>query len=91
MMFVGIATVLSSVVFTFLQDYTMIIVAVTFLVAGMISTIVSGRGGNVAKTFLNGVTSVMPATIMILMANSIKYTFDLKKNNCLLNRIIDKP
>lgn len=75
-MLVGIGTVLSSVVFTFLQDYTMIIVAVTFLAAGMISTIISGRGGNVAKTFLNGVTSVMPATIMILMANSIKYTLE---------------
>ena len=75
-MLVGIATVLSSVVFTVLQDYTMIIVAVTFLAAGMISTIISGRGGNVAKTFLNGVTSVMPATIMILMANSIKYTLE---------------
>ena len=75
-MIIGIATVLSSVVFTVLQDYTMIIVAVTFLAAGMISTIVSGRGGNVAKTFLNGVTSVMPATIMILMANSIKYTLE---------------
>ncbi len=75
-MLVGIATVLSSVILTSLQDYTMIIVAVTFLAAGMISTIISGRGGNVAKTFLNGVTSVMPATIMILMANSIKYTLE---------------
>ena len=70
----GIAIVLSSVVLTFLQDYTMIIVAVTFLAAGLIATVVSGNGGNMGKTFLNGVTSVMPAMLMILMANSIKYT-----------------
>ena len=75
-MCVGIVIVLSSVFLTFLQDYTMIIVAVTFLAAGMSATIISGRGGNVAKTFLNGVTSVMPAVLMILMANSIKYTLE---------------
>lgn len=75
-MCVGIVVVLSSVFLTFLQDYTMIIVAVTFLAAGMSATIISGRGGNVAKTFLNGVTSVMPAVLMILMANSIKYTLE---------------
>ncbi len=76
LMFMGIATVLSSVFITVLQDYTMIIVAVTFLIAGMIATIVSGRGGNVPKTFANGITSVLPAMLMILMANSIKYTLE---------------
>ena len=75
-MFLGIAVVLSSVFISALQDYTMIIVAVTFLVAGMSATIVSGRGGNVLKTFLKGMTSVMPAVLMILMANSIKFTLE---------------
>lgn len=72
----GILIVLSSVVFTFLQDITMIIVAVTFLAAGIVATTVSGRGGNIFKTFLNGMGSVFPAVFMILMANSIKYTLE---------------
>lgn len=70
----GILLVLSSVVITFLQDITMIIVAVTFLVAGLVAVIHTGRGGNILKTFFNGVSNVFPAVFMILMANSIKYT-----------------
>ena len=73
-MFGGIALVLSSVVLTFLQDITMIIVAVTFLVAGIVAVLATGRGGNIPKTFFNGVGSVFAAVFMILMANSIKYT-----------------
>lgn len=70
----GILLVLSSVVLTFLQDITMIIVAVTFLVAGLVAVAATGRGGNIPKTFFNGVGSVFAAVFMILMANSIKYT-----------------
>ena len=74
LMITGIAVVLSSVFITALQDYTMIIVALTFLLAGMIASAVSRTGGNLAKTFWNGLVSVLPAVLMILMANSIKYT-----------------
>ncbi len=70
----GILLVLSSVVITFLQDITMIIVAITFLVAGLVAVITTGHGGNILKTFFNGVSNVFPAVFMILMANSIKYT-----------------
>ena len=70
----GILLVLSSVVITFLQDITMIIVAVTFLIAGIVAVIATGRGGNIPKTFFGGVSSVFAAVFMILMANSIKYT-----------------
>ena len=70
----GILLVLSSVVLTFLQDITMIIVAITFLIAGIIGVAATGRGGNIPKTFFNGVSSVFAAVFMILMANSIKYT-----------------
>lgn len=70
----GILLVLSSVVITFLQDITMIIVAITFLVAGIVAVVTTGRGGNIFATFLNGVSNVFPAVFMILMANSIKYT-----------------
>jgi len=74
LMIAGIAVVLSSVFVTALQDYTMIIVALTFLLAGMIASAISQAGVNLAKTFWNGVVSVLPAVLMILMANSIKYT-----------------
>ena len=70
----GILLVLSSVFISFLQDLTMIIVAITFLAAGLISSRMSGRLGNLFQTFWNGMTSIFPAVFMILMANSIKYT-----------------
>lgn len=74
LMGLGIVTVLSSVFITALQDYTMIIVAVTFLLAGMIASILSGSGIRCSRVFLDGLISVLPAVLMILMANSIKYT-----------------
>ncbi len=72
---VGILLVLSSVFVTVLQDYTMVIVAVMFLTAGIVATRVSGMGaGRLGQTFRDGLVSVLPAVLMILMANSIKYT-----------------
>ena len=72
---VGILLVLSSAVITALQDYTMIIVAVMFLAAGISAVLVCGCSGKeLGVTFWNGLVSVLPAVIMILMANSIKYT-----------------
>jgi len=71
----GILLVLSSVLFPVLQDYTMIIVAVMFFVAGVLSTLLSGMGiKRLGSTFFNGLVSILPAVLMILMANSIKYT-----------------
>lgn len=90
LMFVGIAVVLSSVFVTALQDYTMIIVALTFLLAGMIASAISQAGENLGKTFWHGLVSVLPAVLMILMANSIKYT--LVEGNVLdtlLNGAVD--
>ena len=73
----GIVCVLSSVFITALQDYTMIIVAVMFLVAGIASVLIAGMGGKMlGSTFFHGLTSILPAVLMILMASSIKYTLD---------------
>ena len=73
----GIALVLCSGFIPALQDYTMIIVAVMFLAAGIVSTLVSGMAPNsLGKTFLDGVLSIFPAVIMILMASSIKFTLE---------------
>ena len=73
----GIVTVLCSGFIPALQDFTMIIVAVMFLVAGIVSTLVSGMSGkSLGKTSLDGVVGILPAVIMILMASSIKFTLE---------------
>ncbi len=71
----GVISVLVSVFIKALQDYTMIIVAFTFLTAGVTAVLVSGAGAKaLGKYFLFGVGSILPAVLMILMASSIKYT-----------------
>jgi len=70
----GIVIVLSSALITALQDYTMIIIAVMFLIAGIVATLVSGAGlKKLLKNFGSGALSMVPAVFMILMASSIKY------------------
>ncbi len=77
---VGILTVVSSGFIPALQSLTMIIVAVTFLAAGITATLLSGMGGKeLGKTSLDGVLTILPAVIMILMASSIKYTMEEAK------------
>ena len=71
----GIVLVLLSGLIPALRDFTMIIVAVMFLVAGIVSTLAAGMGGKrLGKAFLQGVTTIVPSILMILMAASIKYT-----------------
>lgn len=73
----GIVTVLCSGFITFLQDYTMIIVAVTFLCAGIVSALLSGMSAKeLGKTSFSGMLGILPAVAMILMASSIKYTLE---------------
>lgn len=72
---IGIMTVLCSGFIEFLQDYTMIIVALMFLVAGIVSALVTGMAGKqLGKSFMSGLVAISPSIIMILMASSIKYT-----------------
>ena len=74
---VGIAAILSSGFIPAIQDYTMIIVAVTFLIGGIVSTLVCGMTAReLGKFSLDGIVSIFPAVIMILMASSIKYTME---------------
>ena len=76
----GIGLVLCSGFITALQDYTMIIVAVMFLVAGIVSTLISGMSGkDLGRTFCQGLLGILPAVLMILMASSIKYTLEEAK------------
>ena len=71
----GIALILSSSVIPFLQDIIMPLIALIFLLAGTISSLVSGMGGRAyLKSFGKGMVNILPAVLLILMANSIRYT-----------------
>lgn len=73
----GILIVLSSGFITALQDVTMIIVAVMFLVAGITSTLLCGMPlSSLGRHFGSGLIGILPAVIMIMMAASIKYTLE---------------
>ena len=72
---IGILIVLSSGFIRALQDYTMIIVVLMFLTAGIVSVLISGMGlKELGRTFLKGIIAIAPSALMILMASSIKYT-----------------
>ncbi len=72
---VGIAIVLSSSFLTFLQDYTMIIVALMFLAGGISAVLATGAGaGQLFGSLLRGIKAIAPSIVLILMAASIKYT-----------------
>lgn len=73
----GIALVLCSGFIPALQDFTMVIVAVMFLAAGLVSVKLAGmRWGQLGRSFWGGLTAIFPAVIMILMSSSIKYTLE---------------
>ena len=73
----GILLVLCSVFVPVLQDLTMIIVAVMFLTAGVTASLVSGMKVRMLLShFWNGLVSVFPAVLMILMASSIRFVME---------------
>ncbi|MBQ8026706.1 MAG: AbgT family transporter, partial [Clostridia bacterium] len=72
---VGILAVLSSGFITVLQDYTMIIVALAFLVSGIVSVLLAGtKASALGKNFGKGIVNILPAVLLLLLASSIKYT-----------------
>lgn len=71
----GIALVLFSPFVPLLQDLTMVIIALMFLVGGISASIVSGlKGKALLHSFAKGVAGILPAVLMIMMASSIRYT-----------------
>ena len=88
---VGIVTVLCSGFVPALRDYTMVTVALTFLIAGVVATLVGGmRIKSLGSTFLKGALYILPAVAMILMASSIKYTLEESKViDTILHEIIE--
>ncbi len=77
---IGILFILCSTFIRALQDYTMIAVALMFLIAGIVSPILAGmKITDLLRNFIKGVTSIFPAVLMILMAASIRYTLEEAK------------
>lgn len=73
----GLVLILCSPFLTFIQDYTMVIVCLMFLIAGTVAPLVSGAGlKTLGSTFVNGAVSLLPAVIMILMASSIRFVLE---------------
>lgn len=70
----GIAIVLLSGVIPSLQDLTMVVVALAFLLAGIIAVLTAGMPiKKLLKVFGKGIVTMLPAVLLILMASSIKY------------------
>ncbi len=71
---IGIVAVLSSSFIKAIQDYTLFIMAGAFLIGGIAATLITKSGlKKLAKWFVEGLLSIAPSVIMILMASSIKY------------------
>ncbi|NLI53532.1 MAG: YfcC family protein [Clostridiales bacterium] len=71
----GIVLILCSSFVPLLQDIIMPLIALIFLLAGTISSLVSGMGLKCyLKSFSKGMLNILPAVLLILMANSIRYT-----------------
>jgi len=56
-----------------LTDYTLIVMALLFTLAGFLGGKLSGYGGKVAKDFFSGCLSVLPAVAFILLAMGVKH------------------
>ena len=74
---IAIMLVLASPFITALQDFTLIIVALMFLIAGIVSIkLTKTTNRDLFKYFKEGVINILPSALLILMAASIKYTMD---------------
>lgn len=70
----GLVLVLSSAFIKALQDYTLIIIAVCFLIGGITSSLIAKmKIKDILKAFLRGFVNALPAILMILLASSIRY------------------
>lgn len=70
----GLLLVISSTFIKALQDYTLIIIALCFLIGGITSSLIAKMSlKDLAKSFLNGMITMLPGLFMILLASSIRY------------------
>lgn len=74
---IGLVIVLLSPFLTFLQDYTMIIIALMFLIAGIVAILKCGTPfRDFISYFGSGVLNITPSILLILMASSIRYIME---------------
>ena len=84
---IAIILVLASPFITALQDYTLIIVALMFLIAGIVSIKLTKTSTKQLLSYMKeGTLNVLPSAVLILMASSIKYTME---ESGVLNNILD--
>lgn len=84
---VAIILVLLSPIITALQDYTLIIVALAFLVAGVTSIRLTKTSRKQLLAYMKeGTLNILPSAVLILMASSIKFTME---ESGVLNNILD--
>lgn len=71
---VGIVITIVAALVPALQDYTLVGIALSFLVAGILAPRLSGMTRkDTAKEFFKGILFMLPAIAMILLASAIKY------------------
>ncbi len=76
-MSVGIGIILLSGFFPAIADYSIIILSLTFIGAGVSSVLSSGMGvKRFGKSFVSGVAAIAPSIVLILMAGSIRYIME---------------
>ncbi len=74
---VGIIVIILSGFIPALADWSMVILSLTFLAAGVSSVLSSGMTpGQFGKSFVRGVIAIAPSIILILMASSIRYIME---------------
>ena len=82
----GLTLVISSTFIKALQDYTLIIIALAFLVGGIVAAKLSGmKTTDMLKAFLKGAYIMLPGILMILLASSIRY---ILVESCRLDTLI---
>lgn len=71
---VGLCLIIICALIPALRDYTLICIAVSFLVSGIVAPKLSGMSfKEVGLEFLKGILFMLPATLMILLAGGIRY------------------
>lgn len=71
---VGLLLCVLSTVVTVLQDYTLIIIALCFLIGGVSASLIAKMSGkDLLRAFGKGASIMLPSLLLILLASSIKY------------------
>lgn len=77
LMAIGLALIVLSGFLPGLSDYSMIVLSLTFLGAGVSAVLTAGMTPKqFGKSFLKGVIAIAPSMLLILMASSIRYIME---------------